>query len=374
MIHFRIARGFCFVKWFCLSVMNIVGKWIKDNALFVAMSIGFVFGGLEINGLWPWIAPSWMLPILIFLMLFFTFCKINPLDLRLHLWHWLALGFQIVISVALFYLLRPLDIILAQGVMICVLMPAATAGPIIAGKLGGSIQSITSFTLLSSVATAVIVPAWFPLVNPEIQMPFIVRFLQILQHIFPLLIGPFLTAWALRLIMNAIYVKQWQTTPENIRTEQPKRFVLHGLAAQLPFYVWVFTLVLLMAQMTRNLNTYIHNGGLILPLVGLFAGALLTCMLQFYVGKKLGEKFPSVAHGEDYHDVLVNPSIYDSDPRQITRISAGQALGQKNTTLAIWMANMYLNPVASLAPAAYILWQNLFNSWQLSRAAKGHKA
>lgn len=355
-------------------MMNAVGKWIKDNALFVAMALGFVFGGLEINGLWPWIAPAWMLPILIFLMLFFTFCKINPLDLRLHRWHWLALGFQVVVSVALFYLLRPLDIILAQGVMICVLMPAATAGPIITGKLGGSIQSITSFTLLSSVATAVIVPVWFPLVNPEIQLPFMVRFLQILQHVFPLLIGPFLAAWMLRLIMNAVYAKQWHSMPENIRPEQPKHFVLHGFAARLPFYVWVFTLVLLMAQMTRNLNTYILGGGAILPLVGLFAGALLTCILQFYVGKKLGGQFPSVAHGEDYQDVLVNPSIYDPDPRQITRISAGQALGQKNTTLAIWMANSYLNPVSSLAPAAYILWQNLFNSWQLSRAAKGHKA
>lgn len=349
-------------------------KFLKDNALFIAMAMGFVFGGLEICGLWPWIAPAWMLPILIFLMLFFTFCKINPLDLRLHLWHWLALGFQIVVCVSLFYLLRPLDIILAQGVMICVLMPAATAGPIIAGKLGGSIQSITSFTLLSSVATAVIVPVFFPFVNPEIQLPFLTRFLQILQHISPLLIGPFLSAWALRIICNAFFRYQWEKLPADSRPAAPEHFVLKGFAAQLPFYVWVFTLVLLMAQMTRNLNTYFLQGGPVLPLVGLFVGALLTCMLQFYVGKTLGERFPCVAHGEDYHDVLVNPAIYDPDPRQITRISAGQALGQKNTTLAIWMANTYLNPVSALAPAAYILWQNLFNSWQLSRAAKGHKA
>lgn len=349
-------------------------KFIKDNALFVAMALGFVFGGLEINGLWPWLIPSWILPILIFLMLFFTFCKINPIDLRLHRWHWLALGFQIVVCVALFYLIRPIDIILAQGVMICVLMPAATAGPIIAGKLGGSIQSLTSFTLLSSVATAVIVPAFFPFVNPEIQLPFLTRFLQILRHIAPLLVGPFLAAWALRLICDAVYKAQWKRLPEASRPAAPKKFLLHGFIAQVPFYVWVFTLVLLMAQMTRNLDAYIDGGGAILPLVGLFAGALLTCMLQFYVGKRLGERFPCEAHGEDYHDVLVNPSIYDPDPRQITRISAGQALGQKNTTLAIWMANTYLNPVSALAPAAYILWQNLFNSWQLSRAAKGHKA
>ena len=349
-------------------------NFIKQNALFVAMAVGFLFGGLEVAGIWPWVAPSWALPSLIFLMLFFTFCKTDPLDLRLHTWHWLALLFQLIASVLLFYLLLPIDAILAQGVMLCVLMPAATAGPIIAGKLGGSIQSITSFTLLSSIATAIIVPLWFPIANPHLQMSFIERFLQILQHISPLLLGPFLSAWALRLVVNAVFRIRWSREPEGTRAKTPRTFMLTGFAAQLPFYVWVLTLVLLMSQMTRNLNTYVSNGGAILPLVGLFAGALLTCALQFYVGKKLGERFPSEAHGQDYQDVLVNPAIYDPDPRQITRISAGQALGQKNTTLAIWMANTYLNPVSALAPAAYILWQNLYNSWQLQQAAKGHKA
>ena len=49
---------------------------------------------------------------------------------------------------------------------------------------------------------------------------------------------------------------------------------------------------------------------------------------------------------------------------------AGQAFGQKNTTLAIWMAQVYLLPVVSMAPAAYIIWQNLFNSIQLSIAGR----
>ena len=48
----------------------------------------------------------------------------------------------------------------------------------------------------------------------------------------------------------------------------------------------------------------------------------------------------------------------------------GQALGQKNTVLAIWMAYTYLNPLSSVGPGSYVLWQNLINSWQLWKKRK----
>jgi len=47
------------------------------------------------------------------------------------------------------------------------------------------------------------------------------------------------------------------------------------------------------------------------------------------------------------------------------RVSAGQALGQKNTIVGIWLTVTFLNPVAAVAPGAYVLWQNLVNSWQI---------
>ena len=68
--------------------------------------------------------------------------------------------------------------------------------------------------------------------------------------------------------------------------------------------------------------------------------------------------------------MLINPAAAHYSMEQISRITAGQAFGQKNTTLAIWMAQAYLVPVASMAPAAYIIWQNLFNSAQLMIAGR----
>jgi BASS family bile acid:Na+ symporter len=48
-------------------------------------------------------------------------------------------------------------------------------------------------------------------------------------------------------------------------------------------------------------------------------------------------------------------------------LACSQYMGQKNTILAIWMAQTFLNPIASIAPAAYVLWQNFVNTYQLWR-------
>ena len=166
---------------------------IDSNALWLSMLIG----GLGYKLFLP-LRP--LLPWLIFFMLFFTFCKVNPLDLRLHKWHWVVLATQIFLSLATYagilYLTN--DAILAQGLLMCFIMPTATAAPIIAGKLGGSIQNLTSFTLLSNFATALIVPALFPLINYQLPITnyqffqtFWPAFLLILSRIAPLLLGPF---------------------------------------------------------------------------------------------------------------------------------------------------------------------------------------
>ena len=311
--------------------------FLDNYILFIAMAAGCAFGVAEVSGWWAWTAPSWCLPVMICLMLFFTFCKLNPAELRLNKWHWLLLVFQIVVSLALFYALRPVSLALAQGVMLCVFMPSATAAPIITGKLGGSIRTLTSFTLLSSASAAVLVPLVFPLMT-EVNTPFLDTFLVIVRQISPMLLAPFFAAWLLRVI--------WQRARHT-------PFVLPSVLAALPFYLWAGTLVILMAQMVRSLACY---DGDMFVLAALFAGALVTCLLQFAVGRLIGKRFPS-------------PPA-DEEAMAQTAVSAGQALGQKNTTLGVWLAATYLIPVSALAPAAYILWQNFFNSWQLARAGR----
>ena len=140
-------------------------KFFDSNALWLSMLIG----ALGYRIFLP-LKPT--LPWLIFFMLFFTFCKVNPLDLRLHRWHWAVLVTQLVLSfltytLVLYFTGNP---ILAQGLLMCFIMPTATAAPIIAGKMGGSIQNLTTFTLLSNFVTAIIVPLTFPLINNNLEL------------------------------------------------------------------------------------------------------------------------------------------------------------------------------------------------------------
>jgi BASS family bile acid:Na+ symporter len=74
--------------------------------------------------------------------------------------------------------------------------------------------------------------------------------------------------------------------------------------------------------------------------------SLIVCVLQFYAGRKIGNRLGD-------------------------RISGAQGLGQKNTALGMWLALTYLNPIVSIAPAAYIIWQNIINSAQIYFKEKG---
>ena len=52
------------------------------------------------------------------------------------------------------------------------------------------------------------------------------------------------------------------------------------------------------------------------------------------------------------------------------RREASQALGQKNTTFTIYLALTYASPLVALGPTFYVVWHNLWNSWQLHLAAR----
>ena len=121
-----------------------------------------------------------------------------------------------------------------EGAMVCLICPTATAAAVITGKLGGSASSLTTYTLLSNLLAAVVVPLVFPWVEPHADVTFFAAFLKILSKVFPLLLLPFFMAWFLRVFVKKVH-----------------RCLLEFHDAA--FYLWAVALAIVSGQTVRSL-------------------------------------------------------------------------------------------------------------------------
>lgn len=272
---------------------------------------------------------TFLSPYLIFAMLFITYCKLRPSDFRLTREEILLLALQMLLSIGVYGALVWWNHTVAEGVFICIFVPTATAAPVITSMLGGSISKVAAYSLLCNLVVAAIGPVALAWIGDASDMTFTRSFLKILSQVVPLLLGPLALAFLLRYTFPRVHAR------------------ILGVQ-QLSFYLWAVSLFIIVGSCVsfailqwRPENT--------LTMVWLCLGALGACLLQFVIGRRFGHRF--------------------GDP-----VSGGQSLMQKNTVLAVWLALTYMNPIASIAPAAYIAWQNIINSWQLMRHESGvHK-
>ena len=119
----------------------------------VAMPIAIIIGAIFCREV-AWVdtaTDGWMTPSFIFIMLFFTFCKVDARKIRLTWLHlWLIL-FQVIGSLAIYYAFAWWDVVVAQGAMICVLAPVAMAAVIIGAMLDADLESMVAYSLLCNV-------------------------------------------------------------------------------------------------------------------------------------------------------------------------------------------------------------------------------
>ena len=294
------------------------------NVKTIAMPAAMVVGALlcrPISALEAW-THQMITPTLIFLMLFVTFCRVKPSQMKpsmLHIW---LLLFQTAVCIGVYLVLLPLNAIVAQGAMICVLAPVAMAAVVIGGMLGANVATMATYSLLCNMAVALLAPVILTFTGTGAC-----SFTQILARIAPLLVMPFAAAQFCRIVF-------------------PKAAQWVGDHSQISFYMWLASLLVIIGRTTAFIID-LHDASLTTELWLAFA-ALVICLVQFKVGRMLGRRYGDPAAG-------------------------GQSLGQKNTVLAVWMAQSFLNPISSIAPTAYIVWQNFVNSWQIYRHDRGGK-
>lgn len=314
--------------------MRNIGKTLRTWMLPISMSVGVI--GYFIYTSIPWLdgthalasqAAAVIQPMLIFMMLFITFCKVDPRELRFHAWHGWLMALQAVLFIALALLLylfpEMKERAIVEGAMLCVVCPTATAAAVVTAKLGGSASSITAYTIFMNLVVALLVPIVVPLAHPSVDQHFFNSFLLILGNVFPTLIFPFIAAMLVRKFMPNFHKKVTETK-------------------DLAFYLWAYTLPIPIAVTTHSIVTSTVPAAIQICIALV---SLLCCIFHFWIGKKIG------AHFGD-------------------QITAGQSLGQKNTIFALWMGYTFLTPVSSIAGGFYSIWHNLYNSWQLYRKEK----
>lgn len=263
-----------------------------------------------------------LIPVVLFVLLYVTFCKIQIKEMRPRAWHFWLQTIRVSLSAFFVWLITltsdsNLRLVL-EGMFVCVICPTAAAAPVVTEKLGGSIGSLTVYAIIANVVTSIIIPLFFPMVEKSSDISFATASLMVLRNVTTVLVIPLVLALVSRRVIPRV-------------TDRIKEF------RNLGFYLWCFNLTIITGITMRNILHASLSGTVLAILLIL---PLFIALLQFTIGKLVGR--------------------YYGDS-----ISAGQALGQKNTVVGIWLTLTFLNPLAAVAPGAYVLWQNMVNALQL---------
>ena len=309
-------------------------KFIKDWMLIIGMVAGaslyLIYHAIpELHPAGPVLEKicKTVQPIMLFTMLFLTFCKIEPRELkpRKAMLKGLALqgGLFLALALVLAFVPSVPHRIGLEALMLCLICPTATACAVVTGKLGGDMAGVLTYTILINLLVAVLVPLMVPLIHPMEGLTFFSAFARILAKVFPLLIMPCLAAWFVRYCMPRAHAWLLRYT-------------------HVSFYIWAVSLTLAILMSTRAI---VHNEDSLALLIDIAIASLAACIFQFWAGKRIGARYGK-------------------------KITAGQALGQKNTVFGIWMGYTFLDPIVSVSCGFYSIWHNCYNTWQLYKVRK----
>ena len=319
--------------------MDVI-RFVKDWTLPVAMGLGavlyLVFAFVPfLDGAALFFAPLMdaILPVFMFLVLFVTFCKVDFHQMRPVWWHaWVLLFNLLFVAFVMAFLLipyfstlhlSPSTKVLLEALLMCIIAPCATAAAVVTQKLGGSLEQTTTYTFLSNFLTVLLVPICFPMIEKGADVSFWAAFWKILYQVVVLLVLPMLLAYIVKHHAHRLH----------------QRIIS---VRDLSFYLWGCSLMIVTGTTVKNI-VHAEASVWLLSIIALLG--LVLCVVQFAVGRFIGHYFGRAQE-------------------------AGQALGQKNTAFAIWLAYTYLNPLASVGPGCYILWQNIINSFEIWQKTK----
>ena len=299
---------------------SLLKRIFKDYALMWAMVVGALFYKYiyHLEGL---------IIYTLFIMISFAYTKVHPREIKVEPLHYVLFAAQWILGLLIYFVVEPFNDILAQGLALITLTPTATSATVITMMLGGSIAFVTSFLIPCNVLISLVAPVLLGILYPDADVSYWATVGQILAKVSMLLILPLAVVWGLRFGLPGVH-------------EQLARRVKYT------FYVWVVSVAIIAA---KTVHTIVISTDLTLQkTLGYFVATMLLAMVLYFVGQKGGAYFGG------------------------QRVSGRQALGQKNTILAIWIAYTFMDPRVGLIPSFYVICQNILNSLELAIYSREH--
>jgi BASS family bile acid:Na+ symporter len=253
-------------------------------------------------------------------MLFLVFLETRPSRAAFHRSHGVLLLANLGIGFAawgLGWIVGGRDVALAA--FFAGITPTAIAAPAIVSFLRGRVDYVVAAFFLTNIVIAALLPLVLPLV---LGRPTPDAFAQVLRSVGLVVFAPLAVAWLVRALHAP--AAAWPARSRNVS-----------------FAMWVSAIFLITANASDFVRRQTATPHAVLAQIA--ATSLIVCATGFSLGRVIGG-------------------------REFAR-EASQSLGQKNTTFTIYLALTYASPLVALGPTFYVVWHNLWNSWQLHRAA-----
>ena len=300
------------------SLLKIYGKVL---GLLLMMALGMMLPQFH--------RLSFLIQYLLMAMLFFAFMDIDiqPASFQKGVL-WVAAA-NLGVAFGSYGLLSYFDHTLALAAFMTGIAPTAIAAPVIISFIQGKVPYVASAVLLTNILVALVVPVTLPwmvgpgssslLTGAAVLAP--IGQISVWQVLEPVLITMFVPLILARL---AAYL------PKN-----GQAFIRRGKALSFP--LWLINLFLISAKAADFMRGELTASNTAIAAIALIS--LSLCIANFVIGALLG--------GRNYWQ------------------EASQALGQKNNSFVIWIALTFLNPLVAMGPTFYVLYHNLYNSWQI---------
>jgi BASS family bile acid:Na+ symporter len=258
---------------------------------------------------------SFLVQYLLMAMLFFAFLD---LDIRPGAFQksvfWILLA-NLAVAFLSYRILAYFDASLALAAFMTAIAPTAISSPVIISFIEGRVEYVVASVLLTNVAMALVVPLALPaLLGTSAR----VSVWEVLQPVLATMFVPLILARLARLLPPAA-----------------GSVLRKGKAGSFP--IWLLNLFLICAKAVDFLRGGAAGSAAILWKMALVS--LAICVVNFALGALIG--------GRSYWQ------------------EASQALGQKNNSFVIWIALTFINPLVAMGPTFYVLYHNLYNSFQI---------